>query len=173
MNNDNNPLELYGLERSHISFGKLKNHTDSINIPENLKENFITFCNEQRQSCSYSIGVFDKMEIWRTPYELYYALYEFAHKSCTDYNCSKYFAFFKYEKVLNSEGQGATAKAMLERLYDLEEKVGGQQVDSFDEEKGNAINLRLWNKKIMVRLNNSYKNLDVSYPYLEFHLDHD
>ncbi|MBC6999865.1 hypothetical protein [Cytophaga sp. FL35] len=172
MTQDNNPLELYGLERSHIPFGKLKNHTDSLNVPENLKENFIAFCDSQRQTCSYSIGIFDKMEIWRTPYELYYALYEFAHNSCKDYNCSKYFAFFKYEEMSDSSSQGDTAKTMLEKLYDLEEKVGGQKVDSFDAERGNAVNLRLWGRKIIVRLNNSYKNLEVNYPYLEFHLEH-
>tara|TARA_B100002049_G_C16037938_1_gene357570 strand:+ start:716 stop:1213 length:498 start_codon:yes stop_codon:yes gene_type:complete len=165
-------MELYGLNRTMVPFLQLKSHSGSLDIPSEVRNDFISFCDDRREKCSFSIGIFDKMEVWRTPYELYYAIYEFAHNSCRDFECSKYFAFFKYQNTDNQTELVEKTMKLLERLYDLEEKVGGHKVDAFVDENNNCIYLRLWNKKIKVCLSPSYTEIGSDHYYLEFHIDY-
>ncbi|PKA99802.1 hypothetical protein B0O79_3524 [Flavobacteriaceae bacterium MAR_2009_75] len=171
MHTKENPLELYGMDRTVIPFGKLRNHHDSIQVPKTLREEFIRYCDGKSDNCFYSIGIFDKMVIWRTPYELYYALYEFAHRPCPEFKCSKYFAFFKYETTNVRLEMALQAQDMLEKLYNLEKSVNGQKNNNFIEKQGDFFCLRLWNKIIKVSLDSALNSLEVPYPYLEFHLD--
>lgn len=130
----NNPYSHYGLDRSYIK-------ADRVSQKDNMSSKHLIFLRAVEDfiaqdgypcvgaqaainSKTYAIGIFDRMNVWRTPYELSYGLFEYLnHSQDRPSNFLTYIAIFPQDEFKDERNFENALWQLLSKINSLDCKL--------------------------------------------------